>query len=67
MAEADTALVQPSVDHFTMEESDADERQRRLAIMEHIRKRHLSSPDFHRRLSLQSRVEVKEVEADTKV
>ena len=67
LAEGAPTVVQPCVSFFPLEVSDADERGRRLQIMERVRERHLSSPDFLRSLSVQSRVDVKEVAADAEV
>lgn len=66
-ADVAAADVQPGVSFFLMEESDADERARRLQIVEWVREHYLSGPDFRRQLAVQSRVDVKEVAADAEV
>ena len=62
-----TTMVQPLVTTFPLAESETSERERRLAVMAHVRARHLSGDDFLRSLTLQSRVYVGGVPADIQV
>ena len=59
--------MQRSVTTFRLSKSGAIERKRRLAILEQVRARYLSCPDFHRSLHLQSRVSVDGIAEDVNV